>query len=325
MQDSKKSEITLRLGTRGSPLALAQAHEVKARLVKAHAPLSDDNIEIIVMSTRGDRILDRPLADIGGKGLFTEEIEAALRGGEIDLAVHSLKDMATRLPDDLMLGCILEREDPRDAFISAKARRLEDLPARAVIGTASLRRQAQTLVQAMTTGHDVTVVSFRGNVQSRLKKLDNNVVDATYLAMAGLNRLGLNDDRIHPIAVCDFLPAVAQGAICIEITAHNKKMQQWLQPLNHRATELCIRAERAMLGILDGSCRTPIAGHATLDGDILTLRGQIALPDGRENHYFEAQAADSRGPHPEKLGVLVGETLRERAGEDFFKKLKAAL
>lgn len=316
MQNTKKNEISVRIGTRGSQLALTQAHEVKTRLINAHPHLSEDMIEIVVMSTKGDRILDRPLAEIGGKGLFTEEIETALLNGDIDIAVHSLKDMPTSLPDGLELVCYPEREDPRDAFISAKASRLADMPAGSVIGTASLRRQAQTLALR----RDIKVVSFRGNVQSRLKKLDENIVDATYLAMAGLNRLGLNDSRIHPIELNDFLPAVAQGAICIEIASQNETSRNLLRPLNHQPTEICVRAERAMLKILDGSCRTPIAGHATLDGTILTLKGHISLPDGSEDHSFEAQ-----GDNPEKLGAHVGQYLRDQAGPEFFEKLEAGL
>ncbi len=316
MQDSKKSEISVRIGTRGSQLALAQAHEVKDHLIRAHDHLSESNIEIIVMSTKGDRILDRPLSEIGGKGLFTEEIEAALLNGAIDIAVHSLKDMPTSLPDDLELACYLEREDVRDAFISGKASSLNDIPSGAVIGSASLRRQAQTLALRS----DVEVVTFRGNVQSRLKKLDENIVDATYLAMAGLNRLGLKDDRIHPIEVEEFLPAVAQGAICIEIASHNRRARRLIHPLNHRETEICVRAERAMLKILDGSCRTPIAGYATLHGSMITLRGLVSLPDGSENHNFEAS-----GDNPEELGTYVGQYLRDQAGEGFFKKLNTGI
>lgn len=314
MQDSKKNELSIRIGTRGSQLALVQAHEVKDRLIRAHDHLSEDKIEIIVMSTRGDRITDRALADIGGKGLFTEEIEAALRDGQIDIAVHSLKDMPTSLPEGLELACILQREDARDAFISAKASSLQDMPAGAIIGSASLRRQAQTLALRP----DVKVETFRGNVQSRLKKLDENIVDATYLAMAGLNRLGLKDSRIHPMETPDFLPAVAQGAICIEIASHNEAARILLQPLNHHDTEICVTAERTMLKILDGSCRTPIAGYATVDKGMLTLKGLIMLPDGSESHSFEAKGTD-----PNALGIYVGQMLRDRAGAEFFKKLNA--
>ncbi len=316
MQDSNNNEISVRIGTRGSPLALVQAQEVKERLILAHDHLSEDRIEIVVMSTQGDRIVDRALADIGGKGLFTEEIEAALLNGDIDIAVHSLKDMPTILDIGLELACYLEREDARDAFISANACSLQELPSGAVIGSASLRRQAQTLALRP----DVKLVTFRGNVQSRLKKIDNNIVDATYLAMAGLNRLGLKDPRIHPIEIEDFLPAVAQGAICIEIASHNDKARQLLSPLNHPQTEICVRAERAMLKILDGSCRTPIAGYATADKGNITLKGQLSLPDGSESHCFTASGAD-----PEQLGTYVGQHLRDQAGEEFFKKLHAGL
>ncbi|VAV89438.1 Porphobilinogen deaminase [hydrothermal vent metagenome] len=316
MQDTKKNEIKIRIGTRGSQLALAQAHEVRDRLCAAHDALTPDTIEIIVMSTRGDRILDRPLSEIGGKGLFTEEIEAALLGGQIDIAVHSLKDMPVSLPEGLELCCYLEREDARDAFISAKAHSLMELPAGSLIGSASLRRQAQTLALRP----DVRVESFRGNVQSRLKKLDQDIVDATFLAMAGLNRLGLTDSRIHPMDITHFLPAVAQGAICIEIASHNEAARNYMRPLNHRDTEICVRAERAMLKILDGSCRTPIAGHATIKGGQITLEGRIYLPDGSESHAITAS-----GQNPEELGTHVGSRIRDMAGAAFFKKLDAAL
>jgi len=304
----------LRIGTRGSKLALAQAHEVKQRLLKAHSHLQDVDIEIVVMSTRGDRILDRPLAEIGGKGLFTEEIEAALMDGSIDLAVHSTKDMPTTLPDGLELCCYLERQDVRDAFISSKAKNLMDLPAGSVVGTASLRRQALTLALRP----DVKVVTFRGNVQSRLKKLEENIVDATYLAMAGLNRLALDDDRINGLSEDEFLPAVAQGAICIEISIANQVVREILEPLNHPETAQAVIAERAMLAELDGSCRTPIAGLAKIDGDELTLKGQILSPDGQE--IFEKT---DRGPKEQAadIGTKLGKELRQMAGEEFFKRL----
>lgn len=308
MQDIKNSETRLKIGTRGSPLALAQAKEVKAHLHAAHPEL--DRIEIIVLSTKGDRVLDRPLADIGGKGLFTEEIEAALLSGEIDLAVHSLKDMPTALPDGLEISAVLEREDVRDAFISARAAHPADLPAGSVIGTASLRRQAQTLAICS----DLKVIAFRGNVQSRLGKLDQNIVDATYLAMAGLKRLGISDDRFHPLETDDFLPAVAQGAICIETACHNERARQLVRPLNHPASEICVRAERAMLDCLDGSCRTPIGGYATLTENIITLKGGIFMPDGSARHYHQAT-----GPDPEQLGQQVGQALKDMAGDDFFR------
>lgn len=316
MQDIKKDDIAVRIGTRGSPLALAQAREVKERLIRAHDHLSDHQVDIIVLSTRGDRIQDRPLSEIGGKGLFTEEIEAALIAGRIDMAVHSLKDMPTILPDGLELACYLEREDARDAFISTKVNSLQDLPQGAHLGTASLRRQAQTLALRP----DLKLSILRGNVQSRLKKLDEGVVDATYLAMAGLRRLAVSSDlqdaRIHPIDSADFLPAAGQGAICIEIATINSAARALLVPLNHQATEICVRAERVMLDILDGSCRTPIAGYATVKAGVINLKGWVSLPDGSEAYSFESQDTD-----PEALGRTVGHALRDQAGPAFFEKL----
>ncbi|WP_417316587.1 hydroxymethylbilane synthase [Emcibacter sp.] len=313
----KLGQKNIRIGTRGSQLALAQAHETKKRLLAAHPGLSEEQIEIVVMSTRGDRILDRPLAEIGGKGLFTEEIEAALLTGDIHLAVHSLKDMPTELPEGLELAAYLEREDVRDAFISAKASSLRELPAGAVVGTASLRRQAQTLALRP----DLKVITFRGNVQSRLRKLEAGEVDATYLAMAGLNRLDLEDERVHPLDIDELLPAVAQGAICIEIASRNERVRALLEPLDHTPTRQRVVAERAFLNELDGSCRTPIAGLAVLDGDSLHLRGRLLGLDGSEIHEgsLEGPASDA-----EKIGRELGRRLKDAAGPAFFEKLKAA-
>lgn len=305
MQDTanKKKTDNIVIGTRGSKLALAQAYEVRDLLVKHHSHLSDDMIDINVMSTRGDRIQDRNLSEIGGKGLFTEEIEDALYKGTIDIAVHSLKDMPTRLPDGLELACYLEREDVRDAFLSGTANNLMDLPQGAVVGTSSLRRKAQ----ALALRPDLKIVDFRGNVQTRLKKLDDGVAEATFLAMAGLNRLGLNDPRVHAIDEDQVLPAVAQGAITIEIASHNEEMRSMLTPLNHKETEVRVRAERAMLDILDGSCRTPIAGLATIDGDVLTLRGRVLEDDG-SNDRSGAVTGDKNDP--EAIGRELGQTLK---------------
>lgn len=270
---------TIRIGTRGSPLALAQAHEVRGRLKEA-VGLDDDRIAITVIKTTGDQVLDRPLAEIGGKGLFTKEIEEALLAGDIDVAVHSMKDMQTELPAGLTLGAVLEREDVRDAFISIKYAGLAALPKGAVVGTSSLRRQAQLL----HVRPDLEVVGFRGNVQTRLKKLQDGVADATFLAVAGLKRLGLADRITAPVALEDMLPAVAQGAIGLEIRAGDEATAALLAPLNHAATALAVTAERAFLARLEGSCRTPIAGHATLEGDTIILRGQVLSPDGKRCH-----------------------------------------
>ncbi len=297
-------KIKIKIGTRGSKLALAQAHEVRREILKAHEHLEDDDIEIIVMSTKGDRIVDRPLSEIGGKGLFTEEIEEALFQNKITLAVHSLKDMPTLLPEGLELACYLKREDVRDAFICAAAPNIMDLPAGSVIGTASLRRAAQT----MTLRPDLKIISFRGNVQSRLKKLSDGVVGATYLAVAGLNRLGLKDERIHPIEIDQMLPAVAQGAIAIEIASDNDAVRSLIAPLNHQDTEYCVRAERKMLHILDGSCRTPIAGLAQISANEMTLKGRILSEDGTEDHSF-CVAGDK--DKPEELGQKVGMALKK--------------
>ncbi|MDA0707675.1 MAG: hydroxymethylbilane synthase [Proteobacteria bacterium] len=293
----------LTIGTRGSKLALVQANEVKNLLMSVHPHLRSEYIDIKVLSTRGDRVQDRNLSEIGGKGLFTEEIENALIDGRIDIAVHSLKDMPTQLPDGLELVCFLEREDVRDAFISDMATSMMDLPLGAIIGTSSLRRQAQTLALRP----DLKIIGFRGNVQTRLKKLDDKLADATFLAVAGLNRLSISDDRIHPVSVDELLPAVAQGAIAIEIASHNEVMRSILKPLNHRHTELRVRAERAMLKILDGSCRTPIAGLATINGDLLTLKGRVLETDGTND-----RCAEVTGPkhNPEAIGIELGQLLK---------------
>lgn len=301
MQETVKNNLVI--GTRGSKLALAQAEEVKRLLIAAHDHLNEVNIKIKVMSTRGDRVQDRNLSEIGGKGLFTEEIEEALYKGEIDIAVHSLKDMPTRLPEGLELVCYLEREDVKDAFLSAKANSLLELPEGAVLGTSSLRRKAQ----ALSLRPDLKVVNFRGNVQTRLKKLDDNVADATFLAMAGLNRLDIKDNRVKPINTAEILPAVAQGAITIEIASQNDVMRSILKPLNHKETELRVRAERTMLDILDGSCRTPIAGLASITGDILTLEGRVLDEDGT-NERKSSVSGDKYDP--EAIGRELGQLLK---------------
>jgi len=305
----------LRIGTRGSPLALAQAEDVAKRLAAAHLDLFT---EITVISTMGDRILDRALSEVGGKGLFTKEIDEALLDGRIDIAVHSMKDVPTWLPDGIRLPVILEREDTRDVFISNKAETLWELPEGATVGSAALRRQAQILRRRP----DLKVVTFRGNVQTRLKKLAAGDVDATLLALAGLNRLGMSDVATSVLSEDEFLPAVAQGAVGIACRADDAATNGLIAPLSHTETQTCIAAERAFLATLDGSCRTPIAARATLDGDRLSFRGLIAGLDGRE--VFEdaraGAAADADG-----IGRAAGEAVMAEAGEDFFTALKAAL
>lgn len=301
---------TLRIGTRGSPLALAQAHEVRARLMAAHG-LPESAFEIVVIKTAGDRILDRPLAEVGGKGLFTKEIEDALLANEIDLAVHSMKDMQTELAEGLVIGATLPREDVRDAFISLQYGSLAELPKGAVVGTSSLRRQAQ--VKRLRP--DLEVVGFRGNVQTRLKKLQDGVATATFLACAGLNRLGLADRIARAVPVEEMLPAVAQAAIGIEIRAGDANTTALVAPLDDADTGVCVAAERAFLKRLEGSCRTPIGGLATLDRDRIRLRGEILSPDGRAHH-----ACEHEGPRAdaERIGDAAARELLGRAGPGFF-------
>ena len=300
----------LRIGTRGSPLALAQAQQVQARLAAALG-VAPAAIELEIIKTTGDAIQNRPLTEIGGKGLFVKEIEQALIDGAIDLAVHSAKDVPGVLPDGLTLACCLPREDARDAFISRKAAGLATLAPGAVVGTASPRRQA--MVKRLRP--DLAVVPLRGNVETRLKKLAAGEVDATLLAMAGLNRLGLAAAATAPLDVDAFLPAVGQGVIALETRADDDRTRAQLATINDVTAATALAAERAFLAVLDGSCRTPIAGHARLAGGALHLRGLIVKPDGSES--FEAErrgnAADAAA-----LGEDAGRELRARAGADFF-------
>jgi hydroxymethylbilane synthase len=302
----------LRIGTRGSPLALAQAHETRDRLAAAHPELAISGaIEIIVIKTTGDMVLDRTLSEIGGKGLFTKEIDEAQLDGRIDLAVHSMKDVPTELPNGLILAAYLPREDVRDAFVSLKVKSLADLPSGAVIGTASLRRRSQILARRP----DLKVEPLRGNVQTRLKKLGEGVCDATLLAMAGLRRLGLEQHAASILEPEEMLPAVAQGAIGIACRENDEKAKHWLAALNHRPTEIRVVAERAFLAVLDGSCRTPIAALAVFEGDKLSFRGLIVKPDG--STLYETSRAGSAF-EAEAMGRSAGEELLGRAGSGFF-------
>ena len=298
------------IGTRGSPLALWQAHEVRRCLALAH-DLPESAFAIVVIKVMGDQILDKALKDIGGKGLFTREIEEALAEGAIDIAVHSMKDMPTVQPDGLMLDCYLPRQDVRDAFVSPQVTRLMDLPQGAVVGSSSLRRRAQLAHRRP----DLQLVEFRGNVQTRMKKLQDGVAQATFLAMAGLNRLGLTHMAQGPIEVTEMLPAVAQGAIGIERRITDARAQALLAAIHDTATGQRLAAERAFLARLDGSCDTPIAGLAVLDGDTLWLRGEILRPDGSR-----VIAGDLRGPVSDgpALGRSLADDLLGRAGPGFF-------
>jgi len=300
---------TIRIGTRGSPLALAQAHETRARLVAAHG-LPEAAIEIRVFKTTGDIIVDRPLADVGGKGLFTKEIEEALIAREVDLAVHSMKDMQTVLPAGLAIGAVLPREDVRDAFISLDYASLAALPEGAIVGTSSLRRQAQV----RRVRPDLRVVDFRGNVQTRLRKLADGVAHATLLACAGLNRLGLADRITAALEIDQMLPAVAQGAIALEIRDDDEETARLIAPLNHEHTSLCVTAERAFLTRLEGSCRTPIAGHAVLEAGTILLRGMTFSPDGSECFEAVTKGAAIDGA---RLGNAAADDLLARGAHVF--------
>jgi hydroxymethylbilane synthase len=306
----QSSATLLRIGTRGSPLALVQAKAVRARLAAAHG-IDAERIALEIIRTTGDMVRDRPLAELGGKGLFTKEIEEALAEGLIDLAVHSAKDMPTALPAGLAIAAVLEREDARDVFISRKAGTLRELASGAVVGTASLRRQALVL----RLRSDLAVVPLRGNVETRLRKLDAGEVDATLLALAGLKRLGLADAATAVLSIEEFLPAVGQGVIAIEGRANDVKTRALLEAVDHAETATALATERAFLAVLDGSCRTPIAGHATIAHGRVTFRGLIAKPDGSASFETarEGAAADAA-----VLGADAGRELKARAGADFF-------
>ncbi|MGE5269792.1 MAG: hydroxymethylbilane synthase [Thiohalocapsa sp.] len=301
----------LRIATRGSALALYQAGLVRDRLVAAHPALTAPGaVELLAIRTTGDRVQDRRLAEIGGKGLFTKEIEEALRDGRADLAVHSLKDMETALPVGLTLGAVLPRDDPRDVLVSRNAAGLTALPAGARVATGSLRRRAQLLRRR----GDLDIVPIRGNVDTRLRKLADGEVDALVLALCGLERLGHGAMASEILSPETMLPAVGQGALAVECRADDERVRQLLAPLDDPATSLCITAERAMLAALDGSCRTPIAGLATIEGDRLRLRGLLLAPDGEA-----VRAGEMSGPAGEAaaLGDELGQRLRHGAGPEF--------
>jgi len=309
-QDLPTPDQTLKIGTRGSPLALAQAHETRDRLASAFA-LPAEAFEIVVIKVTGDQIQDRALKEIGGKGLFTREIEEALLAGAIDIAVHSMKDMPTLQPEGLLIDCYLPREDVRDAFVSTAFATLDDLPQGAVVGSSSLRRRAQLAHRRP----DLQLVEFRGNVQTRLKKLGDGVAAATFLAMAGLNRLGMAGVARSAIGPEQMLPAVAQGAIGVERRADDDRTAAMLAAIHDGPTGLRLAAERSMLLHLDGSCETPIAGLALLEGDRLWLRGEILRPDGTRVLTGEARGPAGDGA---AMGRDLAAELLGRAGPGFF-------
>lgn len=300
----------LKIGTRGSPLALAQAHET-ARRIGAAFDLPDAAFDVVVIKTTGDRVQDRALREIGGKGLFTREIEEQLTAGGIDIAVHSMKDMPVLQPEGLILDCYLPREDPCDAFVTLDGTGWEVLEQGATVGTSSLRRKAQLLHRRP----DLKVVEFRGNVQTRLRKLADGVAQGTFLAMAGLNRLNAGGVPRSPIPSDDMLPAVGQGAIGIERRMDDSNTARLLEPIHDVPTAQRLAAERAFLATLDGSCETPIAALAELDGDQLRLRGEILRTDGSEALSDEAIGAIADGP---QMGIDMARGLLARAGDGFF-------
>ena len=301
------------IGTRGSPLALWQAQHVRARLIEAHG-LDEGAVDIRAITTSGDRIQEKPLRDVGGKGLFTKEIDEALLRGDVALAVHSMKDLPTRLPEGLCVAAVLPRADVRDAFLSPAATSLMELPPGAVVGTSSLRRGAQ--VKRLRP--DLRVVDFRGNVETRLRKLDEGVADATLLAMAGLDRLGLASHATEILSVEEMLPAVAQGAIAIVTRDDDEETKVLLAPLNDSSTATVVACERAFLARLDGSCRTPIAGLAEIEDGIVRFRGLILTPGGAEWHSVEVTGAPEQA---EQLGTDAGEDVLARAGPNFLVSL----
>jgi hydroxymethylbilane synthase len=300
----------LRIGTRGSPLALAQAYETRKRLTNA-LNISEDSFEIVVISTSGDRILDRPLKEVGGKGLFTKEIEQDMLDGKIDIAVHSMKDMPVEQPDGLTLGCYLPREDVRDAFVSSRYKNVNELPSGSKVGTSSLRRKAQLKFSRP----DLEVVEFRGNVQTRLKKLKDGVATCTFLAMAGLNRLGLEEVAQSTMNPNEMLPAIAQGAIGIEWREEDEQISDILKKIHHEKTGQRLNTERAFLAELDGSCQTPIAGLAIIEGSSLKFTGQVLRTDGSESISETAFGDIEDGP---RLGREMAQKILSQAGPEFF-------
>jgi hydroxymethylbilane synthase len=297
----------LRIGSRGSKLALVQAEEVKARLATALG-MESQRIEIVPIVTTGDRIKDRSLSEIGGKGLFTKEIEEALLSHMIDLAVHSMKDLPAVLPKGLVIGGVLTREDPRDAFLSPISKSIAALPRGARIGSSSIRRVAQLRRHRP----DLAFSDFRGNVDTRLRKLKAGEVDATLLACAGLNRLGLQNEITAAIAVDDMLPALGQGAIGIEIRSEDGPMAEAIARINDEGTAQAVACERGFLAELDGSCKTPIAGYARISGGKLHFRGEILTPDGKAT--FTASREGSPG-EAWTLGRDAGLEVKRRGGQ----------
>ena len=306
IRDSSPEKLII--GTRGSPLALAQANEVKSKIVLSN-DIDPEKIKIEIIKTSGDKFLNTSLSKIGGKGLFTKEIQQALIEKRIDIAVHSMKDVETELPEKLVISTILKREDVSDSFISRKYSSIAELPLGSIVGTSSLRRKAQLLNKR----EDLKVVEFRGNVQKRLEKLDNNVAVATFLATAGLNRLGL-EELINPVSIDEMLPAVAQGAVGIE-HLQSEKLEEFLAPLNDVVSKKRVSAERAFLRELDGSCRTPIGGLALKNNDEFKFMGEIVSPNGQKKIHDVWQGEWALA---EEIGREAGREIKSKGGKNFF-------
>ena len=302
---------TLRLGTRKSQLALWQAEYVRAQLMRHHPGL---RVELVTMTTEGDRILDRSLAKIGGKGLFIKELEQGLLENHTDIAVHSMKDVTATLPPTLHIPVVCEREDPRDAFISNQYNTLAALPKGARVGTSSLRRQCQ-LREAYP---HLDILTLRGNVNTRLSKLDAGEYEAILLAVAGVKRLGMEARIRERLDTAVSLPAVGQGAVSIECRIDDKATNELIAPLNHRATQLCVTAERAMNAHLDGGCQVPIGGFAELHGDILHLRGLVGEPDGSRLLRAEIRGASAQA---EMLGAQLAQELLAKGAKAILDKV----
>jgi hydroxymethylbilane synthase len=305
---------TVRIATRQSPLALWQAEYVKSRLLQLHP---DVHVELVKMVTQGDKILDTPLAKVGGKGLFVKELETGMLAGEADIAVHSMKDVPVEFPDGLMLAVICEREDPRDAFVSNHIDSIDELPQGAVVGTSSLRRQCQ--LRAWRP--DLQIRDLRGNVNTRLSKLDNGDYDAIILASAGLIRLGFQDRIKHPIDTSVSLPAVGQGAVGIECRVGDERILSLIEPLNHSESSTCVQAERAMNHRLEGGCQVPIAGYAQLDDWSLSMRGLVGRPDGQLVIRGEVQGHSDQA---EQLGIQLAEDLLARGAKEILQEVYAS-
>lgn len=302
---------TLKIATRQSPLALWQAEHIRARLQELHPDLT---VELVKFVTQGDKILDTPLAKIGGKGLFVKELEAALLDGRADLAVHSMKDVPMALPEGLTLAVICEREDPFDAFVSNQFEKFADLPQGAKVGTSSLRRKSQILKQRP----DLQIIDLRGNVGTRLAKLDEGQYDAIILASAGLKRLGLSERIRHCLTPDISLPAVGQGALGLECRAADQDVLALIQPLLHQETDVCVRAERAFNAYLEGGCQVPIAGYATLQNGKIHIEGRVGSADGQT--LLRAELTDEAN-NAQQLGENLARNLLDQGAGELLKAL----